>query len=171
MFGSDSDAIQPSQEGRTGVPVIHLETIIDAPLEDCFALSLAVDAHTASMSGSRERAVGGVIEGELQLGDVVTWRAIHFGIPWRLTSKITEHEAPHRFVDIQVTGPFAHWRHEHRFELLGTSTRMVDTVDFASPFGVIGSVVDRLFLRRYMERILTHRNAWLKAELEEQLGQ
>lgn len=146
--------------------MIHLETLIDASPEACFALSLAVGAHTASMSGSNERAVGGVVEGQLGLGDVVTWRAIHFGIPWKLTAKITEHDAPHCFVDEQIRGPFARWRHEHRFESLGGSTRMIDTVEFASPLGVIGSAVDRLFLRRYMQRLLERRNEWLKDELE-----
>lgn len=94
---------------------LHLERRIEAPVSECFALSLSVDAHTASMRGSGERAVSGVRSGQLRAGETVTWRARHFGVPWRMTVKITEYEAPHRFVDEQVTGPFARWRHEHRF--------------------------------------------------------
>ncbi|QBE47795.1 SRPBCC family protein [Leucobacter triazinivorans] len=148
------------------MPVIRLETRIAAPPAACFALSLSVDAHTASMRASGERAVAGVIRGEMGQGDVVTWRATHFGVPWRMTSRITEHEAPHRFVDEQISGPFARWWHEHRFEQAGAGTLMLDLVEFASPCGPFGRLVDRLVLRRYLTGLLSRRNRWLAGELE-----
>ncbi|WP_341873816.1 hypothetical protein [Leucobacter coleopterorum] len=52
---------------------IRLETVIRATPEDCFALSLSVDAHTASMQESSERAVAGVLSGEMRTGESVTW--------------------------------------------------------------------------------------------------
>jgi len=66
--------------------------------------------------------------------------------PDALHPRISEYDRPHRFVDEQVSGPFAHWRHEHRFEAAGEGTRMVDDVDFASPVGSVGRLVDRLVL-------------------------
>ena len=63
-------------------------THILAPPERIFAESLSVEAHTASMSASGERAVAGVTSGRLALGDQVTWRARHF-VTWHLTSAIT----------------------------------------------------------------------------------
>ncbi|WP_053383501.1 SRPBCC family protein [Leucobacter celer] len=146
--------------------MIRLETRIDAPPAACFSLSLSVDAHVASMSGSRERAVAGVMSGEIGAGETVTWRAAHFGVPWRMTSKITEYETPYRFVDEQVSGPFAHWRHEHRFEPDGRGTLMLDLVEFASPCGPIGRIADRLVLERYLTELLKRRNRWLASELE-----
>jgi hypothetical protein len=65
---------------------MRLETVIAAPIGDCFELSLSVDAHTASMRVSGERAVGGVTSGIMKLGDTVTWRARHVGIVFRMTS-------------------------------------------------------------------------------------
>ncbi|GAB3245438.1 SRPBCC family protein [Kineosporia babensis] len=150
---------------RNRIVSFRLETHIAAPVEACFRLSLSVDAHTSSMQGSGEKIVGGVRSGEMKLGETVTWQARHFGIPFRMTSKITAHEEPRRFVDEQVRGPFALWRHEHRFEASGAGTRMVDVVDFASPAGPIGALVDRLFLRRYMTKLLEERNRWLATEL------
>jgi len=38
---------------------------------------------------------------------------------------------------------------------------MTDTVEFASPLGPVGRLVDRLFLERYLTRLLERRNAWL----------
>ena len=62
------------------VTEFRVETLIAAGVEDCFNLSISVDAHTASMENSGERAIAGVTNGPMSLGDTVTWRARHFGI-------------------------------------------------------------------------------------------
>jgi ligand-binding SRPBCC domain-containing protein len=148
------------------VPHLRLETFVPrATPAECLALSLSVDAHAAAMAASGERAVAGVTTGEMQLGDTVTWRARHFGVPVRMTSAITVHEPPHRFVDEQVAGPFARWHHEHLFTATEGGTLMADVADFASPLGIVGRVVDRLVLERYMTRLLRMRNAWLVSQL------
>jgi ligand-binding SRPBCC domain-containing protein len=151
------------------VPRILLRTTIHAPAEACFDLSLSVDAHTASMGSSGERAVAGVTRGVMGPGDTVTWQARHFGVRFRMTSAITAYERPHRFVDEQQRGPFGAWWHEHRFALREDgSTEMTDVVVYRSPFGLLGRAVDALVLQRYVTRLLQTRNAWLRAELEQQ---
>jgi ligand-binding SRPBCC domain-containing protein len=159
---------QASSAGFTGeVRFIRLETVIAAPIGDCFDLSLSVDAHAASMSASGERAVAGVTSGVMKLGDTVTWRARHFGIIFRITSAITEYNYPSRFVDEQQRGPFRRWRHEHTFTAMPDGrTQMIDIVEFQSPLGPAGLIADRLVLNHYMPRLLRHRNSWLKASLE-----
>lgn len=145
----------------------RLETVIAAPAGDCFSLSLSVDAHTASMGASGERAVGGVTRGVMTLGDTVTWRARHFGIVFRMTSAITEYTYPTRFVDEQQRGPFRRWRHEHTFTAMADGrTVMTDVVAFRSPLGPLGFLADLLVFDHYMPRLLRQRNAWLKATLE-----
>ncbi|MBT9256276.1 SRPBCC family protein [Phycicoccus sp. MAQZ13P-2] len=146
----------------------HFEviTVIAASTERCFDLSLNVEAHASSMARSGEKVIGGVASGRMALGDSVTWQARHFGIPFRMTSSITEWEPPARFVDEQVKGPFARWWHEHRFEQEGRETRMTDRVSYRAPAGLIGSAVDRAVLARYMRDLILERNAWLKATLE-----
>ncbi len=136
-----------------------------ASADDCFGLSLSVDAHTASMRASGERAVAGVTTGTMGLGDQVTWRARHFGILFSMTSRVTEHDRPARFVDEQVRGPFGRWWHEHRFEAVDGGTLMVDVVEFRSPLGPLGRLVDRTFLTGYMKRLLRQRNQWIVEEL------
>lgn len=149
------------------MPSFRIETVIAAPVADCFALSLSVDAHTASMGPSGERAVAGVTSGEMTLGDTVTWSARHFGIPFRMTSAITAYERPTRFVDEQQRGPFRSWWHEHRFTPTDAGgTLMVDVVRFCSPLGPLGRVADAVVLGRHMPHLVRQRNAWLKQELE-----
>jgi ligand-binding SRPBCC domain-containing protein len=147
---------------------IRLETVIAAPIGECFDLSLSVDAHTASMRASGEQAIGGVTKGMMKLGDSVTWRARHFGIVFRMTSAITEYQPPNLFVDEQQHGPFRRWWHEHVFTALPDGrTQMTDVVEFQSPLGLLGYAADRLVLGHYMPHLLRQRNAWLKTILEE----
>lgn len=143
------------------MPTIVLSSLVPATPEACFALSLSVDAHTASMSQSGERAVAGVTSGLMRLDDTVTWQATHFRIPFRMTSRITEYEAPRRFVDEQVSGPFHRWWHEHRFDAVAGGTQMTDVVEYEAPVGPIGRLADRVVLTSYMTRLLERRSRWL----------
>ncbi len=143
----------------------RIVTPVAAPPDRVFALSLDIGAHERSMAASGERAVAGTTTGVIGLGETVTWRARHFGVVWRMTSRVTTLEAPHRFVDEQVRGPFARFRHEHRFEPTATGTRMVDEIAFRAPLGPLGWVAERIALARYLPRLIADRNASLVAEL------
>jgi len=85
---------------------------------------------------------------------------------FHMTAQITAYERPHRFVDEQVDGPFAYWLHEHRFEGEGLTTTMTDVVEYRSPAGVLGLLVDRLVLANYLRGLLEERNRWMKTQLE-----
>ena len=131
---------------------IRLETRIRAPITRVFDLARDIDLHQASMASSSETAVGGRTTGLIELGETVTWRARHFGVAMQLTSRITAFDPPRLFVDEQVSGPFASFRHEHRFSSDGNETTMTDDWRHASPLGWIGRLVDAVVLDRYMRR-------------------
>ena len=141
----------------------NIELVRDLAMsaEAAFDLSLDADVHRNSMAASRETAIAGVTRGRMVLDDEVTWRAWHFGIPWWMTSRIAELERPHRFVDEQVRGPFAKFRHEHVFEPTPTGSRMIDRIEFAAPFGLLGLLAERLILAGYLKRLIQRRNAYL----------
>lgn len=139
---------------------ILLETPIKAPADACFDLCLNVDVQLSLDTDMC--AVGGVHQGPLTLGDMVTWRAQHFRIRWRMTSRIIEVDRPYRFVDQMQSGPFAHWRHSHTFNDHGTGTTMLDHVEYRPPLGPAGRIFDAIVLARYMTRLLTARNEQLK---------
>ncbi|MCE6997986.1 SRPBCC family protein [Saccharothrix sp. S26] len=142
-------------------------TAVAAPPERVFAVSLDVEVHTGSMAASGERVVGGVTSGSLRDGDTVTWEARHFGVRWRMTSRISAYDPPRHFVDEQVRGPFRRWRHEHHFEPDGRGgTVMRDVVEFAAPLGPLGAVAELAVLNRYMPRLIATRNAHVKAVAE-----
>ncbi|PSS44512.1 cyclase [Arthrobacter woluwensis] len=141
------------------------EIRIAARPEEVFGLSLDVDAHTRSMADSGERAVAGVTTGRMGPGDIVTWRARHFGVPIRMTSRITGYREPSHFVDEQLGGPFRFWRHEHRFTPDDGGTLLRDDITFAAPLGPLGRLAE-LVLRWYMPQLIRQRNEFLKAAAE-----
>ena len=127
-----------------------------------FDLARDITAHTDSMSGSRETVVGGVRSGFIGLDENVTWRAWHFGLPLRMTSRITAMSPPESFTDEQTRGPFRFFTHEHVFRPHGEGTLMIDRVTFAAPLGVLGRIAERLVLADYMRRLIEQRNAFLQ---------
>ncbi|MDQ2794022.1 MAG: SRPBCC family protein [Bacteroidota bacterium] len=145
---------------------IELEMLVQAPPTACYALALNVQAHLESTRQTGERVLEGPTSGQLQLGDVVTWEARHFGIRQRLTVRITAATPPYHFRDELVRGAFKTLRHDHYFEAVEGGTRVRDVFEFSSPFGLVGRLVDKLFLQRYLTGFLRTRNAALKQSLE-----
>lgn len=145
---------------------IDLTTVVPGGRAAAFDASLTVDVHAASMRRSGERAIGGVRSGRLGPGETVTWQARHFGIRWRMTSKISEYERPYRFTDEQISGPLRSWRHVHLFVASDPSaTVMRDVIEFSAPAGVLGWLVAATILRPYLRRLVLRRNAYLRRAL------
>jgi len=150
------------------VPAFTIVTDVAAPVDRCFDLSRSIDLHLESMMASKERATGGVTSGLIGEGQEVSWQARHFGVQWRMTSRITEFDPPHRFVDEMVRGPFAAFRHEHHFlpyerHRSGNGTRMTDVVTFRMSLGPVADLPVGLYLRRLMRL----RNAVIRTRAEQ----
>ena len=69
------------------------------------------------------------------------------------------------FVDIQEKGPFARWRHEHRFEPLDAArSALVDRIDLELPGGPLGELAEP-FVRTKLRRTLRFRHDVTAADL------
>ncbi|CAN5270695.1 hypothetical protein BH09SUM1_BH09SUM1_05140 [soil metagenome] len=148
------------------MPIIELITFIAAPSERVFDLARSIDFHQHSTSKTQERAIGGVTNGLIDLGQEVTWSARHFGFRQNLTAKITEFERPKHFADIMLRGAFKRMEHRHCFDAVDGGTLMRDVFTFESPLWIFGQLADAVFLTRYMRNFLIERNRQLKAGAE-----
>ncbi|WP_077618269.1 SRPBCC family protein [Bacillus sinesaloumensis] len=144
------------------MPIITHKQFIQAPVEVCFDLARSVDIHIETTAKTKEKAVDGVTQGLLEIGDTVTWEATHFGIKQRLTAKITHMEKPYVFVDSMVKGVFSSFTHTHQFTEENGGTLMIDTFEYKSPFGPLGIIADKLFLEKYMTGFIITRAKELK---------
>ncbi len=120
----------------------------------------------ASTARTGERAIDGVTSGLIDLGQEVTWRAKHFGIWHTLTSRIAEYARPNYFKDVMVRGIFRRLEHHHRFVFRNGTTAMTDRFEYDPPLGVLGTLADLVFLRKYLERFLVERNQLIKRTAE-----
>ncbi|WEK60996.1 MAG: SRPBCC family protein [Candidatus Microbacterium colombiense] len=144
----------------------ELERVIAAPPAAVFAASLDPELHVRSMARYGESMIEAPAGGRFSEGSTVTWRARHFGIPFRLRTLVFDIDPPRGFRDRQIAGPFGAFLHEHVFEPHPDGTLQRDTVTFRSPLGPIGRAVDRMFLRAYMQRLIAERNELIAAEVE-----
>ena len=148
------------------MPIINLVTEIHAPIERCFDLCRDLETHTRTVAHTQERLVGDKQEGLAELGDVLVFEAVHFGIRQRLSSQITELVPPTLFVEAALAGAFQSLTPRHEFTAAASGTLMRDRLQWTSPLGVLGRIADALFLKRHMLRFLVTRNRNLKAIIE-----
>lgn len=148
------------------MPIITLETYIEAPVHRVFDLCRSIDLHMDSTLGTDEKAIAGRTYGLIELGETVTWRAKHFGIYQNLTVKLIALTPPLEFKDVMIRGAFKSMKHTHTFRAEGEGTIMTDRFDYESPLGILGKIADQLFLKQYMTQFLEKKNKELKTVAE-----
>jgi ligand-binding SRPBCC domain-containing protein len=95
---------------------------------------------------------------EMRVGTHIQYRLRLHGVPVNWHTTIQAWEPPHRFVDVQVHGPYALWHHTHAFRADGDGgTVMRDEVRYAIGLGPLGELADRLLVRRDLARIFDFR--------------
>ena len=94
---------------------------------------------------------------EMKTGTLIDYTVRTLGVPVRWTTLIGVCEPPHRFVDIQLRGPYSFWHHTHTFESEGPATRIIDDIVYVLPFGVVGEIAHTLVVKRQLTRIFEYR--------------
>ena len=101
---------------------------------------------------------------EMGEGARIDYRLRLRGVPIRWRSEITDWDPPHRFVDRQLEGPYRLWVHTHTFTPTRGGTRVGDDVEYAVPGGAL---VNRILVRRDVERIFEYRRSVLSDLFED----
>jgi len=147
------------------MPVFESRVEIDAPAAEVFRWHARPGAFTR-LSPPWNRvdvtaARGGIEDGarvELTLGTppfAVPWVAVHEG-----------YEEGRRFVDVQESGPFSRWVHEHLFTDTGKGRSvLVDRIDYALPLGRAGDFVLGAYTHRKLLRLFHYRRAITAGDL------
>jgi ligand-binding SRPBCC domain-containing protein len=150
------------------MPKIHLTVFISAPIERVFNLSRSISLHKISTAGTNEEAVAGVTSGLINKDETVTWKAKHLFKTRQHTSKITAMDIPDHFVDEMIAGDFESFRYDHYFKAVNNGIIMIDILEFETPYGTAGKIVNALYLKKYLERFLQKRNNVIKEYAETQ---
>nr|MBA2428483.1 SRPBCC family protein [Thermoleophilaceae bacterium] len=99
-------------------------------------------------------------------GTLIAYRLRLHGAPIRWLTRIEVWEPGRRFVDVQVSGPYALWHHLHEFAPDGDGgTVMRDTVRYGLPFGPFGALAHAVFVRRDVEAIFDFRREAVRSRI------
>ena len=140
---------------------IRTVTLVQAPMERCFKLTINIDLQ---MAATHEKAVAGVTSGLIGPGETVTWRGSFIGT--RTYQNLVEVWRPYSyFRDIMISGPFNAYEHEHHFAPMNDGTRIRDEVRFTASRGLLGPLTESL-LERKVVAYLQKRNALIKQVAE-----
>ena len=94
---------------------------------------------------------------EMRAGTLLDYKLRVHGLPVRWRTRIESWYPPHSFIDVQERGPYRLWRHTHRFVEARGGTTVLDDVDYALPFGILGDIVERLIVSRDVRSIFDYR--------------
>ncbi|HEU4976705.1 MAG TPA: SRPBCC family protein [Baekduia sp.] len=105
----------------------------------------------------------------MRVGTLIQYRLALRGLGVNWLTSIQDWDPPHRFVDVQVRGPYALWYHTHEFEPHPDGTLMRDVVRYAIGFGVAGELARRAFVARDVEAIFDFRRDAVVHRLRERV--
>lgn len=147
------------------MPLTHFtrEQFIARPLQEVFAFyadASNLERLTPAWLQFRISTPGPIA---MQRGTMIDYRIRLRGVSVRWTSEITEWAPPHRFVDVQVRGPYQTWEHTHTFSAVTGGTLVRDDVRYQLPLGWIGEIARRGFVTRDLSRIFDYRREALAA--------
>ncbi len=79
-------------------------------------------------------------------------------IPSRWIAEHTKYDPPRMFEDIQVSGPFARWRHRHIVEPHENGAILRDEVEFEPPLWILGQIVAPFAIVPKLEKMFEYRH-------------
>jgi ligand-binding SRPBCC domain-containing protein len=88
-----------------------------------------------------------------------------FKVKW--VAEHTRYEPPRLFEDVQISGPFKRWRHQHIVEPHAEGALLIDAVEFEPPMSIIGRAVAPTIILSKMEKMFDYRHEVTRRWCEE----
>jgi len=109
----------------------------------------------------------GVVEQGIHPGMIIAYILYPFMmIPVRWETEIVSVSKPFYFEDIQKSGPYDYWHHQHHFREIKDGVEMTDILDYSLPMEFFGELVNTLIVSRRLDEVFNYR----KQKIEEILG-
>lgn len=79
-------------------------------------------------------------------------------IPSRWVAEHTKYEPPRMFEDVQVSGPFKSWRHQHIVEPHEDGALLRDEIEYEPPFWIFGVFASPFLVVPKLEKMFEYRH-------------
>src|SRR5690554_295229 len=80
-----------------------------------------------------------------------------FGLKTLWVTEITHVIEKAFFVDEQRVGPYTFWHHQHHISPIKNGVLMRDIVSYKPPFGFLGAVANKIFIKNKLHQIFDYR--------------
>ena len=137
--------------------LLHREQLIPRPIEEVFAFFKDVRHLEVSTPPWLHFQIVTPQPIHLQVGTEIEYQLAWRFIRFRWKTAIRQWQPPDFFVDVQSRGPYRLWEHTHSFRSEQAGTRMVDSVRYQLPLGILGRIAHRLRVRHDLDRIFDYR--------------
>ncbi len=81
---------------------------------------------------------------------------VFFRVRW--VAEHTKYEPPRMFEDVQISGPFAKWRHRHIILPHENGAILKDEIEYEPPLSIIGKAVAPTFIESKLEKMFAYRH-------------
>ncbi len=98
----------------------------------------------------------------LALGAQLVWKGRRWGVSQQIVQEVTTFDPEHLVVVTQTKGPFARWIYADHFEATAAGTRIIETIEYAPPGGLLGYVITADAIRKDLEKLMAYREQKLK---------
>ena len=102
-----------------------------------------------------------IIDGEktkMYSGQIIKYNVTPiFGINMKWVTEISHVKEYEFFVDEQRFGPYKFWHHKHIFEVIDGGVKVIDILDYALPFGILGLLFHPITIKPKLNEIFNYR--------------
>ena len=139
------------------MPQHQTELVLDVPVQTVWNF-LTTTANIPKIALPEIQLVIEEAPDHLELGSRIKFCIEVMGAIIHATHEVVEFTPHERFVEEQIEGSFASWRHEHQF-LTDEAGRTVvrDTIAFQRPGGLVGMLMTEARVRKQLDEGFQHR--------------
>lgn len=91
-------------------------------------------------------------------------------IPTRWVAEHTVYDPPNMFEDVQISGPFAKWRHQHIVKPHEDGAVLRDEIEYEPPMAFLGTIVAPIAITPKLEKMFDYRHKVTKEWCEREAG-
>ena len=148
---------------HSGIYTLKAQQELNLPIEkawDFFSSPGNLEKITPSFMGFK---ITSEVSSKAYPGQIITYKVnILPGISSSWVTEITQVKEQKFFIDEQRFGPYKMWHHEHFFKALPNGkTLMEDKISYKIPFGILGHLAQRLFIKKQLTHIFDYRKETL----------
>lgn len=88
-------------------------------------------------------------------------------IPAKWIAEHTKYEPPAMFEDVQVSGPFHKWRHQHIVKPHADGAVLRDEIEYEPPLWIFGQLAAPIFIKPKIEKMFAYRHEVTRKWCEE----